>query len=501
MSDIADFDFNRLKREIMKRHLEQLHKLDLFVSSKPDPHRGGDIPTPSEAYEKSEIDLNNAFLALMESIAVIFRDDSLVKKAADAYRSNKDSDKAFRLLEASVSWIVKLQHPDGKQILVGPFCGAFVPKDYRMSDKSWIGISFKGTGPGEQVNDIAAVPPTSAGDRLWGSHVGSGFFYPLFSSYEQGTTPSPFDMIQEVVREYTNRSKTTMTCHVTGHSLGGAYATLTYAELTIKGVSSPKAIIGDLYAYGAPRVGLEDFAIAAKGAVHSDAICKGSSWRIINNNDLVPNVPLIPLFPFSPNPFIHIDYGYKTYPNKTPELKPSEIGTSPEWCFCFEIGKHLPQEYYNSLVYAMTGKPAIEDGAVAVKWGGLSVAQKIPKEISFQKKVEVECTFASNNGCITGTMMHESFVGNITASGSFANPKMEGKGCVFERTSDSSLGITLTLGNDSPVGFVDLPISLKYTGKLNLTGGMCDWRTDKVIAAEKSLKEVSARIFAELFSA
>ena len=60
---------------------------------------------------------------------------------------------------------------------------------------------------------------------------------------------------------------------VTGHSLGGAMATLCASRLEDK---NPK-----LYTYGSPRVGGGEF-VANMQVQH---------WRFVNNNDVVPGVP------------------------------------------------------------------------------------------------------------------------------------------------------------------------------------------------------------------
>ncbi|GJJ14337.1 hypothetical protein Clacol_008601 [Clathrus columnatus] len=167
MSNITDSDFNKLKKEIMKRHLEQLQGLDLSVPINANPRQKDDpVPLSYDQLVKwtnaskaqldkginnkvyggpfgSEIDFNNAFVAFMESAAMYLRDDSLVAKAVDAHRSNKNSEEAFQLLEASVSDIVKLLHPDGQSLMVGPFCGAFISKNRKTSDTAVIGVAFK----------------------------------------------------------------------------------------------------------------------------------------------------------------------------------------------------------------------------------------------------------------------------------------------------------------------------------------------------------------------
>jgi pimeloyl-ACP methyl ester carboxylesterase len=68
---------------------------------------------------------------------------------------------------------------------------------------------------------------------------------------------------------------------VTGHSLGGAVATLAATYLRKADITA------DLYTYGSPRVGDVAFADAAS------AKGKGSTYRIVNKKDPVPHVPTI----------------------------------------------------------------------------------------------------------------------------------------------------------------------------------------------------------------
>jgi triacylglycerol lipase len=62
--------------------------------------------------------------------------------------------------------------------------------------------------------------------------------------------------------------------YITGHSLGGALATLALAELGR----------GQLYTFGSPRVGDPTFSKTFKELYRS--------YRFVNNNDVVPRVPL-----------------------------------------------------------------------------------------------------------------------------------------------------------------------------------------------------------------
>ncbi|MDP4535068.1 lipase family protein [Alkalimonas collagenimarina] len=72
--------------------------------------------------------------------------------------------------------------------------------------------------------------------------------------------------------------------HCSGHSLGGALAHL--AAIWIKQRFGNKVV---LYTFGAPRVGLNDFALKSLGSI--DKI-----FRCIHGNDIVPMVPVWPFF-------------------------------------------------------------------------------------------------------------------------------------------------------------------------------------------------------------
>ena len=73
-------------------------------------------------------------------------------------------------------------------------------------------------------------------------------------------------------------------CYITGHSLGGAVATLSAIEIALQVPEIREQI--QLYTYAAPRIGDRDFA-----RTHSQLI--PNSYRIVNLSDSVPLVPPI----------------------------------------------------------------------------------------------------------------------------------------------------------------------------------------------------------------
>jgi len=77
------------------------------------------------------------------------------------------------------------------------------------------------------------------------------------------------------------------TLWITGHSLGAALAVLASAKLLRENVVTS---IDGLYTFGQPRTGDQDF------AAWLDGVMQARMFRFVNNNDIVPHVPLPPLF-------------------------------------------------------------------------------------------------------------------------------------------------------------------------------------------------------------
>jgi predicted lipase len=71
---------------------------------------------------------------------------------------------------------------------------------------------------------------------------------------------------------------------VTGHSLGGALATLCAYELSERQGPAGKVQDVCMYSYGAPRVGNKRFA-----ALFNERV--PDSWRITNRSDIIPSMP------------------------------------------------------------------------------------------------------------------------------------------------------------------------------------------------------------------
>ena len=83
---------------------------------------------------------------------------------------------------------------------------------------------------------------------------------------------------------------------VTGHSLGGAMASLASAWLSYNNVTSRKKIIS--YTFGMPRVGNYDYALE-----HDQLV--SNSWRVVNDDDAVPHFPSVASLSVVNGPYHH----------------------------------------------------------------------------------------------------------------------------------------------------------------------------------------------------
>ncbi|PLB47757.1 alpha/beta-hydrolase [Aspergillus steynii IBT 23096] len=162
----------------------------------------------------------------------------------------------------------------------GPICGTF----YNDSDNPFIVVVFKGTSSKSDwaANLKYALTPGKNETSLQGS-LHSGFLNGLFK-------PMPIDMItiqlnrlvQSLNKKYPGKK---VQIWVTGHSLGGAYATVLWSSL----LEIPKirnSTLRDLITFGAPRVGSLEYAKWVKGIKERRNI-----WRFVNGRDIVPKVP------------------------------------------------------------------------------------------------------------------------------------------------------------------------------------------------------------------
>ncbi|KAL5542467.1 hypothetical protein UlMin_010177 [Ulmus minor] len=160
---------------------------------------------------------------------------------------------------------------------------------WRDSARRRLVIAFRGT---EQVRwkdlrtDLMLAPAGLNPERIGGDfrqeiQVHSGFL----SAYDS-VRIRIITLIKQAIGYIDDHAEPLDKWHVyvTGHSLGGALATLLALELSSSQLAKRGAISVTMYNFGSPRVGNKRFA-----EVYNEKV--KDSWRVVNHRDIIPTVP------------------------------------------------------------------------------------------------------------------------------------------------------------------------------------------------------------------
>ncbi|KAE8383761.1 Alpha/Beta hydrolase protein [Aspergillus bertholletiae] len=128
-------------------------------------------------------------------------------------------------------------------------------------------LSFRGTRSIETWVANVQFAKEHVDELCDGCEVHTGFW----KSWES-TAAATLDSVKQALQAYPG-----FKLAVTGHSFGGAVGTLAATVLRNSGINA------DLYTYGAPRVGNQEFADYVSG--------QGSNFRVTHSNDIVPRMP------------------------------------------------------------------------------------------------------------------------------------------------------------------------------------------------------------------
>ncbi|XP_017975188.1 PREDICTED: uncharacterized protein LOC18602863 isoform X2 [Theobroma cacao] len=160
---------------------------------------------------------------------------------------------------------------------------------WRDSARRQLVIAFRGTEQARWKDlrtDLMLVPAGLNPERIDGDfkqevQVHSGFL----SAYDS-VRIRIISLLKTSIRyiDETTKPLRRWQVYVTGHSLGGALATLLALELSSSQLAKHGAISVTMYNFGSPRVGNRRFA-----EVYNEKV--KDSWRIVNHRDIIPTVP------------------------------------------------------------------------------------------------------------------------------------------------------------------------------------------------------------------
>jgi triacylglycerol lipase len=152
---------------------------------------------------------------------------------------------------------------------------------FLAADDKIVLVAFRGTELSDlqDVLDDAQATFTPFGDDDLKREVHSGFDAALARVSTE---------IEQQIVSFINPvgGKRARQVFITGHSLGGALATLMFARLMLHG----QRPVPTMYTYGCPRVGNSAF------ARELDRSYPERIHRIVNETDIVPNLPPLPAF-------------------------------------------------------------------------------------------------------------------------------------------------------------------------------------------------------------
>ncbi|XP_020553053.1 uncharacterized protein LOC105171832 isoform X1 [Sesamum indicum] len=161
---------------------------------------------------------------------------------------------------------------------------------WRDLERKRLVIAFRGTEQSRWKDlrtDLMLVPAGLNPERIGGDfkqevQVHSGFL----SAYDSVRTRL-ISLIKQAIGHSRDDSSDLLPkwhIYVTGHSLGGALATLLALELSSSQLAKHRAISVTMYNFGSPRVGNRRFA-----EVYNEKV--KDSWRVVNHRDIIPTVP------------------------------------------------------------------------------------------------------------------------------------------------------------------------------------------------------------------
>lgn len=160
---------------------------------------------------------------------------------------------------------------------------------WRDSTRKRVVVAFRGTEQTkwkDLLTDLMLAPAGLNPERIGGDfkqevQVHSGFL----SAYDSVKTRI-MSLIKKAIGFMDDAAGSQFKWHVycTGHSLGGALATLLALELSSGQFAKTGAISVTMYNFGSPRVGNRRFA-----EVYNEKV--KDSWRVVNHRDIIPTVP------------------------------------------------------------------------------------------------------------------------------------------------------------------------------------------------------------------
>ncbi len=149
----------------------------------------------------------------------------------------------------------------------------------RHREKNVAVLVFRGTEPSQRADVLADL-------KVWKTPLAKHGYPEGWGEAHSGFVEAFESVAPLLDKKLAELEGTGVKLYITGHSLGGALATLAAAHLLRS--DAPKVTLAGVYTFGSPRVGDAAFAKAFRSATKKHGV---KTVRVRNDNDLVTRIP------------------------------------------------------------------------------------------------------------------------------------------------------------------------------------------------------------------
>ncbi|KAH0637368.1 hypothetical protein KY289_037283 [Solanum tuberosum] len=282
-------DIKKVTQDLLRQTDSILGALMVLNATVSQFNKGAGLFGKGDAKEDSSSGLENDILGYTMNKDGIVLDEKKAEEMKSLFSTAETAMEAWALLATSLGHPTFIKSEFDKLCFLDNESTDTEATLWRDSSRKRLVVAFRGTEQTkwkDLVTDLMLVPAGLNPERIGGDfkqevQVHSGFL----SAYDS-VRIRLISLIKKAIGYRDDDLDTPNKWHVyvTGHSLGGALATLLALELSSSQLAKRGAIRVTMYNFGSPRVGNKKFA-----EVYNEKV--KDSWRVVNHRDIIPTVP------------------------------------------------------------------------------------------------------------------------------------------------------------------------------------------------------------------
>ncbi|KAK6781129.1 hypothetical protein RDI58_023313 [Solanum bulbocastanum] len=282
-------DIKKVTQDLLRQTDSILGALMVLNATVSQFNKGAGLFGKGDAKEDSSTGLENDILGYPMNKDGIVLDEKKAEEMKCLFSTAETAMEAWALLATSLGHPTFIKSEFDKLCFLDNESTDTEATLWRDSSRKRLVVAFRGTEQTkwkDLVTDLMLVPAGLNPERIGGDfkqevQVHSGFL----SAYDS-VRIRLISLIKKAIGYRDDDLDTPNKWHVyvTGHSLGGALATLLALELSSSQLAKHGAIRVTMYNFGSPRVGNKKFS-----EVYNEKV--KDSWRVVNHRDIIPTVP------------------------------------------------------------------------------------------------------------------------------------------------------------------------------------------------------------------